>query len=320
MSPDVSHVMRNIRESLENIREKADDSLAEFANQVAYDARQHAPVRKAYTSRRKGAMRRFHRDPNIEEAEMLFGMGQAAGYEFRRHTGWENLGTEDHPRWKPTWQVISEPEHGFNKPREPRSPVEARNRAKSKWRVLGTYTTGIKRTNVVSHSATLRKPYKSRLMRGPKQTAVRDRPRITGQDISNEIHFVRRKGVRIDLEIERRESDNKLIVTRVNSVGKGLLRNMNAKQKYDLLHGRGVRFIESGRAGHGKVVMGGALRDSINAVEGDKRGQYVVEANIRYARYVEFGTRYMAAQPFLMPAMINARKRMARAIAQGVRG
>lgn len=46
--------------------------------------------------------------------------------------------------------------------------------------------------------------------------------------------------------------------------------------------------------------MGGTLRGSItHAVQGDSA---YVGTNVEYAPYVEMGTRYMAARPFLRPA------------------
>jgi HK97 gp10 family phage protein len=53
----------------------------------------------------------------------------------------------------------------------------------------------------------------------------------------------------------------------------------------------------------------GRLRSSINWRLGvDGRGLYAtIGTNVEYAPYVEFGTRYMAAQPFLRPALNAAR-------------
>jgi HK97 gp10 family phage protein len=49
----------------------------------------------------------------------------------------------------------------------------------------------------------------------------------------------------------------------------------------------------------------GRLRSSITASKGaDSGGVYVeIGTNVEYAIYQEFGTRYMAAQPFLRPAV-----------------
>lgn len=52
----------------------------------------------------------------------------------------------------------------------------------------------------------------------------------------------------------------------------------------------------------------GRLRSSIQMVEGqDGRGVYVtVGTNVEYAAFVEFGTRFMAAQPYMRPALAKA--------------
>lgn len=52
----------------------------------------------------------------------------------------------------------------------------------------------------------------------------------------------------------------------------------------------------------------GRLRSSITATKGsDGTGAYVdIGTNVEYAAYVEFGTIYMAAQPYLRPALALA--------------
>lgn len=52
----------------------------------------------------------------------------------------------------------------------------------------------------------------------------------------------------------------------------------------------------------------GRLRSSITHKRGkDRLGPYVkVGTNVEYAPYVEFGTRYQRAQPFLRPAIAEA--------------
>lgn len=49
----------------------------------------------------------------------------------------------------------------------------------------------------------------------------------------------------------------------------------------------------------------GRLRNSITfGVDADSQGPYaVIGTNVEYAPYVEFGTRYQRAQPFLRPAV-----------------
>lgn len=51
----------------------------------------------------------------------------------------------------------------------------------------------------------------------------------------------------------------------------------------------------------------GALRRSITVVRAGKL-RYVVKTGVDYAGFVEFGTRHMAAQPFLGPALEEARR------------
>ncbi|WP_019008981.1 HK97-gp10 family putative phage morphogenesis protein [Deinococcus aquatilis] len=46
----------------------------------------------------------------------------------------------------------------------------------------------------------------------------------------------------------------------------------------------------------------GRLRQSIN-VQKIGKGHYRVGTNVNYAPFVEFGTRYMRAQPFMRPAI-----------------
>lgn len=53
----------------------------------------------------------------------------------------------------------------------------------------------------------------------------------------------------------------------------------------------------------------GRLRSSVNSsgLKRDGRGVYVeVGTNVEYAPYVEFGTRYQRAQPYLRPALAEA--------------
>ncbi|MNW51937.1 hypothetical protein D3C74_294360 [compost metagenome] len=52
----------------------------------------------------------------------------------------------------------------------------------------------------------------------------------------------------------------------------------------------------------------GRLRSSIQAVMGsDQKGPYVdIGTNVDYGPPVEFGTRFMAAQPFMRPALAEA--------------
>lgn len=64
----------------------------------------------------------------------------------------------------------------------------------------------------------------------------------------------------------------------------------------------------------------GRLRSSIMATRGqDGMGPWVeVGTNVYYAAFVEFGTRYMAAQPYLRPALAQAAGMLPGAIRQAV--
>jgi HK97 gp10 family phage protein len=68
----------------------------------------------------------------------------------------------------------------------------------------------------------------------------------------------------------------------------------------DLAAGRSARIIARDAAANAPVLTG-ALRDSIRA-ERLSSGEWVVVVGVDYGMHVEFGTMYMAAQPFLIPA------------------
>lgn len=101
---------------------------------------------------------------------------------------------------------------------------------------------------------------------------------------------------------------------------------MTSRAKYDLEHANIVQVKNSERldfrdVGRGaiywdmnekKFFFGGNLRGSVNLQhrDGDPNVQRVVSAGgerAPYARYVEFGTRKMAARPFLRPAINHVR-------------
>lgn len=70
------------------------------------------------------------------------------------------------------------------------------------------------------------------------------------------------------------------------------------------LMGTGIR-VES-RAKRGVPVDTGRLRSSIHTTAPFRRGPRLVVAigsNVEYAGYVEEGTRYMRARPYLRPAL-----------------
>ena len=57
----------------------------------------------------------------------------------------------------------------------------------------------------------------------------------------------------------------------------------------------------------------GRLRSSITHVMGeDRKGPYAeIGTNVAYAPFVEYGTQYTAAQPFLRPALLEAAREWA---------
>lgn len=93
-----------------------------------------------------------------------------------------------------------------------------------------------------------------------------------------------------------------------------------------LLTARGRSEVRSGAAIHrtaeGRIQIGGALKASIEsegAVQSAKGATARVTAAIGYAKFVEFPTVRTAAQPFLRPALHNARARLVEEIAREVR-
>lgn len=61
----------------------------------------------------------------------------------------------------------------------------------------------------------------------------------------------------------------------------------------------------------GQQIVGGGLRKSIHVGDLYSRGSHIkqaVVADIYYAKYVEFGTRHAAGQPFLRPALARVRE------------
>jgi len=51
----------------------------------------------------------------------------------------------------------------------------------------------------------------------------------------------------------------------------------------------------------------GFLQESIHVEKGDSLGEYRVVADAEYAKFVEYGTHKMAAQPFITPAWRQVR-------------
>jgi hypothetical protein len=94
-----------------------------------------------------------------------------------------------------------------------------------------------------------------------------------------------------------------------------------------MLTARGKYEVRSGRAVHRHVLasgamrlqIGGALKASIGS-EGVSQtpsgAQVKITAGIRYAKFVEFPTIRTASQPFLLPALHDARSRLKRTLAR----
>lgn len=70
----------------------------------------------------------------------------------------------------------------------------------------------------------------------------------------------------------------------------------------ELAAARSARVIAA-EAAKNAPVLTGSLRDSIRA-EGEGEN-WVVIVGAPYGAYVEFGTRFMAAQPYLLPAVLK---------------
>lgn len=320
----VNAVFRVVRSKISDVRDDADESLSKFAESVAADARGLAPVRKTYSSqkRTKGIV-----NPNATGPEDYW--LKAPGFTGRRASSRE-LTDEEYTAMqaaaaRTTWRDKSgRIQKGYISPnvaiRQRRRAVgaqDAGNNASSRARVLGTIgstwqrkTTGARVTKATTYkdsgASRLHHPAKSKVLLETVRTRT---PK-----------FKKSRNMAIKVKLRVGSDGRTVVIDSVTQVGQGLLKKMNARQRYDILHGRGLRIVGGKPGGWGgKVVIGGTLRDSIVA---DRIGdlEYMVIAPVSYAKYVEFGTRYMDAQPFLMPALIKARRRMAKDIAMGMGG
>jgi HK97 gp10 family phage protein len=278
VSNDLSMVMRIVRTKIDEKLEATEKALAQFADQVAADAREHAPIRKAFRggghSRRKGQGR-------VPTALEFAYMKEQA-----EKTSWFNEETQTMEKGyvNPNVRIITS-----RRVSKSSSAMDRRNVASSKYRRLGTI--------------------QMRKVPGSK----------SGE---RTITFTPRKGVRASMNVKASTQNKEGVVEPPTisdiKVGKGLTRYMNNRQKYDLLHNRGINIRSTGKGKTWEVVIGGSLRDSITASYDGLECK--VTAAIDYAKYVEFGTRYMEAQPFLFPALINAHQYMAIFIASRVKG
>jgi HK97 gp10 family phage protein len=93
--------------------------------------------------------------------------------------------------------------------------------------------------------------------------------------------------------------------------------DLDARGRYELKKGRAI----AERKGEGQT-LGGALRRTVEdgltpATPGGKLIKATIEAGsgeVDYAKYVEFGTRRSRAQPFLRPALAQAREELRDAV------
>jgi len=283
---ELSLTMRLIRGYLETIRGEAAEALDKFAQSVAADAKQHAPIRKMYSSKRKSkgtvntdstgpdnywlkapgfiGPRKGTREPTEDEFRSMSNAAASVGYKLNP---------------KVRIAIRHRNQIGLN----------ARNKAASKWRTLGSVT---------------------------KHTA-----KVTGDTYYS---FKPRHGVRakasVTPSLQNKPGVFELPKVGNITVGKGLTRYMSSRQSYAVLHNdkSGAIHVHRTRSGSLKLQFGGTLRDSISANADGLTA--TISATAPYAKYVEFGTRYMDAQPFLTPAMMHARRRMQRAIKNEIRG
>lgn len=92
--------------------------------------------------------------------------------------------------------------------------------------------------------------------------------------------------------------------------------DLSARGRYELKRRRNSAIVKlKGEQGR---TLGGALRKTVQegltlAAPGGKRIQATISAgseDVPYAKYVEFGTRHARAQPFLRPALAQAREEL----------
>jgi HK97 gp10 family phage protein len=93
---------------------------------------------------------------------------------------------------------------------------------------------------------------------------------------------------------------------------------LSARGRWEVLHAQARNSITTHA---GQQIVGGSLRKSIKVGELYSRGSYIhisVAAEIYYAKYVEFGTRHAAGQPFLRPALAKVREQYRSRIYQAI--
>lgn len=299
---ELQSCMREIDRKLEDLRFRADLALGDFAKEVAGHARQLAPVRKAYsTGKAKDKRRASYREMSPEEMEALSAAAAKTSWTDKfgiKHAGYLS------PHYQTGKFRIKERHH------LPKKGIASRNRPGSPYRVLGEYEFGEKKLPYVrTAGGKTRASRKTRVVKRAPLAMHHERGRVIGT-----VHIAR-ASESSPWKIKETRGDE----VSITGVGRNILRHMNAKQRYDLIHGRGVYLKFNKWGTKAQIVMGGRLRSSIE-VDGQERFRWIVKATAPYAKYVEFGTRYMEAQPFLYPAMMAGRQRMASSIASKIRG
>ena len=272
-----------LRRAVELKREKAKDALQGFAESASGLAKELAPVRKVYsTSKAKKKLRAGNHAVSPEEYEMMVKMAS--------RTSWTD-------KWGRQQQGYAAPTNVKIRTRHrlPKQGVASRNRPDSKYRTIGTvrYTTRV-------------------VQRDNKR--YRTKPTMSS--------LTRTKGIKFAAAFDKKSPVPK--IQQIGKLGPSVQKHMNAKQLYDIRHGRGVEILMNKAGTKGKIVLGGHLKRSIEAApdsaQGSRTTRWMVIAGASYAKYVEFGTRYMDAQPFMAPTLIMARRRMRQDIASRMRG
>lgn len=96
---------------------------------------------------------------------------------------------------------------------------------------------------------------------------------------------------------------------------------LTSRGKYEVSSGRALHQVVS-KGGNVSVQVGGRLKASIGnegAVQVDNGVVAKVAARVRYAKFVEFPTTHNASQPFLLPALQDARGRFRQTLARELR-
>ena len=104
--------------------------------------------------------------------------------------------------------------------------------------------------------------------------------------------------------------------------GPELKAKLTSRGAYEVRSGRAIHTEASPQGTQQNVQIGGALKASIGATPVHETADGVeaeVEAAIRYAKFVEFPTIRTAAQPFLLPALMQERIRFPQEVAKAIK-